>query len=56
MYYRTCPYCGCNLDPGESCDCRERKFEEKERLMSLFETDRTGQLQMKVEDCVLCRN
>lgn len=21
--YRTCPYCGANLDPGERCDCRE---------------------------------
>ena len=20
-YYRTCPHCGANLDPGESCDC-----------------------------------
>lgn len=27
MMYRTCPYCGANLDPGEHCDrqeCRER--------------------------------
>lgn len=24
-YYWTCPYCGANLDPGESCDCREEK-------------------------------
>lgn len=22
-YYQTCPYCGANLDPGESCDCEE---------------------------------
>lgn len=22
-YYRTCPYCGAHLDPGERCDCRE---------------------------------
>ncbi len=21
-YYRTCPYCGSNNDPGEACDCR----------------------------------
>lgn len=21
--YRTCPYCGAHLDPGERCDCRE---------------------------------
>jgi len=24
-YYHTCPYCGANLDPGESCDCRDSK-------------------------------
>ena len=24
-YYRTCPYCGVNLDPGERCDCRDEK-------------------------------
>ena len=24
-YYRTCPLCGANLDPGESCDCAEKK-------------------------------
>ena len=22
-YYNTCPHCGCNLDPGEPCECRE---------------------------------
>ena len=22
-YYRTCPECGCNLDPGEICDCKD---------------------------------
>lgn len=21
--YRTCPYCGANLDPGEKCECRK---------------------------------
>lgn len=20
-YYRSCPYCGAALDPGEPCDC-----------------------------------
>lgn len=24
-YYRTCPYCGANLDPGERCDCRREQ-------------------------------
>ena len=21
-YYRSCPHCGANLDPGEKCDCK----------------------------------
>lgn len=24
-YFRTCPRCGANLDPGELCDCVARK-------------------------------
>ena len=24
-YYRTCPHCGANLDPGEVCDCRDKE-------------------------------
>ena len=24
-YYRTCPHCGSNLDPGERCECQEKK-------------------------------
>lgn len=23
MYYRKCPSCGANLDPGERCDCEK---------------------------------
>lgn len=26
-YYRACPKCGCNLDPGERCDCEDRADE-----------------------------
>lgn len=26
-YYRTCPYCGAHLDPGESCACVDAMFE-----------------------------
>jgi len=29
-YYRTCPYCGANLDPGEKCDCRDEENMNKE--------------------------
>lgn len=25
MLYHTCPECGANLDPGESCDCQDEK-------------------------------
>lgn len=28
-YYRTCPYCGANLDPGEVCDCRREKGDDE---------------------------
>lgn len=24
-YYRTCPHCGAHLDPGERCDCQDKK-------------------------------
>ena len=24
-YYHTCRYCGANLDPGESCNCTQRR-------------------------------
>lgn len=24
-YYRTCPFCGSNNDPGEICDCQDKK-------------------------------
>lgn len=28
--YRTCPYCGANLDPGERCDCQDQEEQEDE--------------------------
>lgn len=44
-YYRTCPGCGCNLDPGEVCDeCRQKEGRElnlraeRERLERLART------------------
>ena len=27
-YYWTCPYCGANLDPDETCDCRKDSDED----------------------------
>ena len=26
-YYNTCKSCGCNLDPGEICDCQSKDKE-----------------------------
>ena len=28
-YYRTCPYCGSHLDPGEPCDCQDKPARSK---------------------------
>jgi len=25
MLYWQCPYCGANLDPGERCDCKQKR-------------------------------
>lgn len=30
-YYITCPDCGCNLDPGEKCDCKSQSAELRNR-------------------------
>ena len=31
-YFYSCPKCGCNLDPGEKCDCeREAHYYERKR-------------------------
>lgn len=24
-YFKTCPHCGAHLNPGETCDCRDKK-------------------------------
>lgn len=29
-YYRTCPYCGSNNDPGETCDCIKEREKDTE--------------------------
>lgn len=44
-YYRVCPLCGSNLDPGERCDCQD----EQRKRENLFESvtrveSRTGQM------------
>ena len=43
-YYRTCPYCGATLDPGETCDCRETAERERAEAEGLLEREETGQM------------
>lgn len=33
-YYRECPYCGVNLDPGERCDCQKDRLAEALRIFA----------------------
>lgn len=35
-YYRECPYCHCNLDPGEICDCKVKVKEEDRPHRPMF--------------------
>lgn len=42
-YYRVCPDCGCNLDPGERCDC----WRDKERIQGLLTVGADGQMKIK---------
>ncbi len=37
-YFRVCPHCGANLDPGEVCDCRD----EEKALVSASNADEVG--------------
>lgn len=34
-YYRSCPYCGCHLDPGERCDCQDEKPSEAVQITAI---------------------
>ncbi len=44
-YYNTCPLCGANLDPGESCDCgTERKHREEFYKSVTRKKSKSGQL------------
>jgi len=44
-YYRSCRYCGGNLDPGERCDCQK----EKEAAASATNTD-SGRVERDLQD------
>lgn len=39
-YFRTCPYCHSNLDPGETCDCQKENTvvtaQEEKKVITLI--------------------
>lgn len=43
-YYTECSRCGCNLDPGEKCECATRDALETERIKKFTRTERSGQM------------
>ena len=47
-YYETCDICGANLDPGERCDCQEKRERETQNLQSMFRMGRNGQMQLNL--------
>lgn len=49
MYYRTCPDCGSNLDPGEKCDCISQKEENRKEMEKKISADKRGQYRMIFE-------
>ena len=55
-YYDTCDICGANIDPGEKCDCMENRIIQVNYFTKLFDSDRDGQIRMKVEDFEYARN
>lgn len=48
MYYRECPWCGSNLDPGEQCECRKRAQEQKEKILAMYKDGEDGQITMNL--------
>lgn len=50
MYYRECPWCGSNLDPGERCECRKRALEQKKKILAMYKDGEDGQITMNLED------
>ena len=55
MYYNECPFCGCNLDPGERCNCRDEKeikmrkrLSANMRMNELLEVEEWNQEELKI--------
>ena len=43
-FYRVCPLCGCNLDPGEPCDCQEEKKKQENYIERHTKVEKSRQM------------
>lgn len=43
-YYNTCIYCGANLDPGEKCNCKEKRNKSEHFFAKHTKVNSDGQL------------
>ncbi len=48
-FYRTCPRCGANLDPGEQCDCRGGLLDRAKDLIMKLSDDQLDRLMTELE-------
>lgn len=48
-FYRTCPLCGGNLDPGERCDCIQEKLQKEQAMQNLLKIGKSNQLEFNFE-------
>ncbi len=51
-FYNTCPLCRANLDPGEICDCQDRKEQEEQQIKKMIAIGKSGQFRMVFEQGV----
>ena len=51
-YYRECPDCGSNLDPGERCECVRERALFAYKMSQALETDDDGQIKFNFEEGV----
>ena len=49
-FYKTCPNCGANLDPGERCDCLEIQIENVRALVKMVVVGENGQYEFSFKE------
>lgn len=49
VYYRECPDCGCSLDPGERCDCRNEREKKEDEVIEYIKIGARGQYRLNFD-------